>query len=114
MFFLGAAAMGAWFGAEVLRNGTPVTPDVYGDVVFAVPALTWAGAQIVLGLMAAVGYATRRRGMAGFGAAGLTVLLSFFAVMAMDAPSGAVLQAGAMMWTAPLSALAWLTCWERG
>lgn len=113
MFFLGGAAMGGWVGAEVALNGSPVTPDVYGDVVFAVPALMWAGAQVFLALLAAVGFATRKRGMAGFGSAGLTVLLSFFAVMAMDAPSGAVLQAGAMMWTAPLSALAWLTCRER-
>lgn len=113
MFFLGGAYMGGWFGAEAALNGSPVTPDVYGDAVFAVPALIWALVQVTFALVAAVGFATRRRGMAGFGAAGLTVVLSFFAVMAMGAPSGSILRIGAMAWLAPLCAWAWLTRWER-
>jgi hypothetical protein len=42
------------FGAVVLYGGSPVTPDQYGEVVYAIPAWVWAAVQLTICIGAAV------------------------------------------------------------
>lgn len=107
LFNAGAILQSLLFGAIVLAGGSPVTPELYGPIVYAVPALVWIGAQLSLGVIAVFGAATDRPMIAGLGSLGLTVLLMFFGVMGMDAgSSGTLLVTGTIGWLGPLSAIA--------
>lgn len=120
LFYLGSIAQAAVFGSVVMAGGSPVTPELYGPLVYAVPALAWVAAQVFLAALAVAGAALDRPGIAGSGALGITVLLMFFGVMGMDAgASGTLLVTGTIGWLGPLSAIATIICFsgvsgERG
>lgn len=43
VFFAGSMAVPIGFGAVVVKGGSPVTPEIYGELVWAIPALVWVG-----------------------------------------------------------------------
>lgn len=108
-FFLANLNMALIFGAVVAQGGTPVTPELYGPIVFAIPALWWSGVQAILAASAACGAICNRRWPVIIGGVGLTILFLFFALAAMAAgPTGTVLVSMALS-TAPLCGLsAWV------
>jgi hypothetical protein len=107
LFYLGAIMQAVVFGMVVLAGGSPVTPELYGPLVFAVPAVFWISSQIACSFTAAVGAAMNWPMTAGVGSLGMTVLLMFFGVMGMDAGApGTLLVTGTIGWLGPLSAIA--------
>jgi hypothetical protein len=96
--------LGAHFGRVVWAGGTPVTPELYGPAVFAIPALAWAAGQFVSHGITMVGLALwGRYGMALtiIGGVMAAVFHSFLAYFSSMASQGTLVHAGAMYLTAP-------------
>lgn len=93
--------MAQGFGAVVAHGGSPVTPDQYGERVYAIPALVWVGIQQSFSVAAIFGMLIIAAGgrfqrtaafVAGMGWTGLSCLFLLFGILAADAPSGALLR----------------------
>ncbi len=111
-FFAGCAMVPIVFAIVVISGGSPVTPELYGTVVYTIPALVWAGLQLSLSLLAAVSAAMGWRYMAATGALGISALLGFFAAAAVLAgASGTLVVAGCGAWLSPVSLIAAWVCW---
>lgn len=91
------ATMAAGFGYDVWRGGSPITPELYGEQVYAIPALVWIGIQEKSALLAfggAMMVASAGRWMrtgAICAAVGNGLLLTLFAVfcwLSADASMG--------------------------
>lgn len=106
-FYIGMAGVAAAFGSEVLRGGSPVTPELYGPAVYAIPALAWVTVQLLGSITAAAGAI-----MGGYigawvclaGSVISTLLHATFAVLSQMAEHGTLLSAGSVFLTTPLSA----------
>lgn len=100
------------FGGVVIAGGSPVKPEFYGPIVYAIPALTWVSIQIVFSLAAIIGCAVPMPRLAAIGAMGIGLLFEFFASAAIVAgASGTLLVAGSI----PIGALAMVAaaiCWR--
>lgn len=108
-------AMG--FGLEVLAGGSPITRDTYGDIVFAVPALVWVGAQLSISVAACVAFLCNRPRLAAIASLAGMWLMAIFGILAADAPQGSVLKWGAIGWAAFCWAACFLTAaaeWRDG
>ena len=46
-FHSGLLLLALYFGWVVIAGGSPVTPELYGPAVYAIPAIVWAGGQTV-------------------------------------------------------------------
>ena len=113
VFFLGSLAVPLGFGAVVIKGGSPVTPDTYGPIVYAVPALCWVGAQLAISLVAVAGALYRWPTIAAIGAGMIGLLMAFFAGAAILAgASGTILVFGAGGWIAPVSFVAAAVAWR--
>lgn len=98
------------FAWEVARGGSPIPRDLYGDAVYAIPALTWCYMQEAVALLAAVASAVPYfaeiilpaqpqplpravRFAAGFAVlawVALAGVFGLFAVLASTAPQGSL------------------------
>ena len=97
IFFALPLVMAVIFGGVVVTGGTPVRPEFYGPIVYAVPALAWVSLQVGLSGMAIVGCAWGLPRMAAIGAFGMSGLFEFFAAAAVVAgASGTLLVAMAI------------------
>ena len=106
-------AVPALFAAVVLRDGTPVTPEQYGDMVYEVPALVWAGLMVSFGGTACIAALMRWPVMATIALGLFFSLMIFFAAAAiMAGPTGTLVVAGAGAGVAPLSLCAAVVCWR--
>lgn len=90
--------MAAGFGSDVAMGGSPITPELYGPEVYAIPALTWVAIQAVsaiLGgagaLMVSSGLARSGAALCGFGNTVLSALFLLFGMMSARAEMGALL-----------------------
>lgn len=106
IFHLGCLAMALSFGTVVWRGGSPVTPELYGPRVYAIPALMWASVQIAgsgLGSVGAIigGRAGAMICMVGSAVSGL--MYCTLAALALDAIHGTLVASGSMFLTAPIS-----------
>lgn len=104
LFHGGLFMLGAHFGRVVWAGGTPVTPELYGPAVFAIPALAWAAGQFVSHGITMIGLAMWGRfGMALTIIGGMmaAVFHSFLAYFGSMASQGTLVHAGAMYLTAP-------------
>ena len=112
-FFVGGYAVPLGFGAVVLTGGSPVTVDTYGPLVYAIPALYWVGAQILILSVAFAGALLMRPRLAAVGAVMVGLLMAFFAGAAVLAGAGgSILVFGAGGWVAPLSFVAAAVAWR--
>ena len=105
-FHLCLTAMAIAFLLEVLREGSPITPELYGARVYMVDAWIWAAIQFTACCLAAIGaFLGGKLGAllvaTGAWAAGFMFLM--FAVMAADAEQGSLVMYGSAFYTAPLS-----------
>ena len=116
LFYLGCAAVPAVFGVVVWRGGSPVTPEIYGPVVYAIPALTWAATQFSFAMLAVLGAAARWPVVAALGAGGIAATLGFLAVAAaLAGATGTLVVAGCGVWLAPVSSVCAVISWrDRG
>lgn len=107
-FFAGLLGMSLDFASVVVAGGSPITPEVYGPMVYAIPALAWVSLQAGASLIGLSGVLLKGRLRAAaylLGAIILLTLFSAFAIMAQSAPQGSVLAAGARAFVCPLLGL---------
>lgn len=108
-FFHGALLFVAvFFGFTVFIGGSPVTPELYGPAVYAIPALWWSSAQAAGASVAMVG--ALLRGYWGalacvVGSAISVLVYGFFAAAASLAEQGTIVQAATLLMCAPGSVL---------
>lgn len=112
VFFAAPLAMAAIFGGVVLSGGSPVRPEFYGPVVYAIPALAWVSAQVGLTVLAIMGCAMRWPLMATIGAVGLGGLFEFFAAAAITAGASGTLLVAMSIPTGALSMVCAAICWR--
>jgi len=98
----GMAFMAAHFAVVVWSGGSPVTPEIYGTAVYAVPAIFWAGLQFSVHVAAVVGAGRGSAPITIVGGLGGVCVHGSFAALAGLAEQGTLLQAGAMWVTLPL------------
>lgn len=112
-FFVGGYSVPFGFGAVIFHGGSPVTQDTYGPLVYAIPAVIWVGAQILILSVALAGAVLMWPRLAAFGAALVGLLMAFFAGAAVLAGAGgSILVFGAGGWVAPLSFIAAAVAWR--
>lgn len=113
VFFAGSMAVPLGFGAVVIKGGSPVTPEIYGELVWTIPALVWVGLQLSISAIACVGCATGRATVAAIGAGLVAALMTFFAAAAILAGAGGtILVFGAGGWVGPVSLACAVTAWR--
>ena len=113
VFFAGSMAVPIGFGAVVIKGGSPVTPEIYGELVWAIPALVWVGMQLSISAIALFGFATGRPIIAAIGAGLIAALMTFFAAAAILAGAGGtILVFGAGGWVGPVSLACAVTAWR--
>lgn len=108
LFHGGLFMIGAHFGRVVMSGGAPVTPELYGPAVFAIPALVWASGQIGSHGLIMVGLI--RWGAIGqwlviIGGLGAALFHSFLAYFGSLASQGTLVHAASIYLTAPGSVL---------
>lgn len=106
MFFSGLVLVALQFAAIVSHGGSPVTPELYGPAVYAMPALAWVGMQIASSVLVIFG--AYKRGKLGawciiIGGSFGFAMYSAFAVLAQKASQGTLVQGASTFVTAPAS-----------
>ena len=112
LFHFGCLAMAVYFGVVVLRGGSPVTLELYGPRVYAIPALAWASVQIAgsaLGGAGAVMGGKTGAVLCLLGSSLSALMYCTMAALALEAVQGTLVAAGSMFLTAPLSVAAAFT-----
>jgi len=112
IFFAAPLIMALIFGGVVLNGGSPVRPEFYGPVIYAIPALTWVSSQVVLSLMAVVGCAWGYPKIAALGALGLSGLFEFFAAAAIIAGASGTLLVAMSIPTGAMEMLCAVVCYR--
>lgn len=111
---LGFTLMAVHFGASVWFGGSPITPELYGPAVYAMPAIAWAAVQIVgAGTAAAGSIIGGRAGAFGllFGGCLTLPFYAFLGVAASMAGQGVIVTAGCLWVAAPCSVLSIIAAW---
>ena len=106
MFHFGCLAMALSFGIVVIKGGSPVTPELYGPRVYAIPALVWASVQVggsTLGGLGAVMGGKLGAAICLMGSSIAALMYCTLAALALEATHGTLVAAGSMFLTAPLS-----------
>lgn len=106
MFHFGCLAMAIYFGVVVMKGGSPVTPELYGPRVYAIPALVWASVQIAGSALGGIGAMIGNRVGATIcllGSSLSALMYCTLAALAMEATQGTLVASGSMFLTAPLS-----------
>jgi hypothetical protein len=105
IFFAAPLVMAVIFGAVVISGGSPVRPEFYGPVVYAIPALTWVSMQLAFTLAAVLSCSFGWPKVAAVSAWLVGALFLFFATAATAAgATGTLLVAMSV----PSGALSWL------
>lgn len=110
------ALMGGAFMMDVLRNSSPITPELYGARVHAIDAWIWAALQMSSCGVAAIGafWGGKRGAVLTFiGATVSSFMFAFLARMAMDAEQGTLILYGSALLTTPLATLSALSAFNR-
>jgi hypothetical protein len=107
MYFCAGVA-GLSFLCSVIKHGSDVTPELYGQFIYAIDAWVWALSISVISFVAALGAGLGSRGGAIVCAAasGLScTVYSIFAAMALAADAGTLVSCVATFMMTPLSVL---------
>lgn len=96
-FYIMAGGMSALFGLRVFIGGSPITPEIYGHLIYSVPAVTWIIAQASLTALASLAIIRGWRKIAGGLSVVLTMFFSMFTAMAISGGAeGTILVAGSL------------------
>lgn len=104
---------------RTMRSGSPVTPELYGPLVWIIPAFVWFAVQIMAGSIAVIGSMIGGRwGLAvmALGSALIAGVFGFFLHAASGASMGVIVVTGAMFHAVPLSIACLVACialWGR-
>lgn len=111
-FFLGGMMMAFVFGLRFIASDTPLSVDIYGPWLSAIPAQAWVALQFVITGGAAMACAFERPRIAAAFSILLALYLTVFAALAVSAgPSGTIVTSGAGFWLAPLAVMAAAVSW---
>lgn len=80
-FHLLLAFVALHFAVTLAIGGSPMTPEIYGPAVYAIPAWVWAGVQVIAEIIASVGAAIRGRKGAAMVISGCVIILPFYALL---------------------------------
>jgi len=111
VFALGHAAlmmMSVHVGVVVGFGGSPITPELYGPAVYAIPALYWVLAQFGGAAVSLVGAVVGARCGAWFLIAGGCISIPFFSLLAAAssmAGQGIIVSAGTFWVVLPFTTL---------
>jgi hypothetical protein len=100
------AMMALHIGLVVALGGSPITPELYGPAVYAVPAVYWVAAQITGAGVSICGALIGGRRGAWLLVAGGCISIPFFALLAAAssmAGQGIIVNAGAVWLVLPFS-----------
>jgi hypothetical protein len=112
LFYAALAGIPATFGAVVLSGGSPVTPELYGPLVYAIPAKVWISAQLAFASVAVWGAAREKPVTAAIGAHGVSAVLGLLAVLAVTAGATGTIVVAGSIFLAALSTVAAQICWR--
>ena len=111
---LGLAMMAIDMGGRILRGGSPISPEVYGPLVYSVPALVWVGLQLFGSLVCVIGALAGgkiRTGCFIIGGASSAFLFTAFTIMASGASQGIVLETGTQWFATPFCIVTSMAGW---
>jgi low affinity Fe/Cu permease len=111
-FFAAPLVMALIFGSVVIKGGSPVRPEFYGPIVYAIPALGWVTMQVVLSGAAMIGFAWGRPRLAAGSAFFLGALFEFFAAAAIVAGASGTLLVAMAVPTGALSVVCASVAWQ--
>lgn len=100
-FHASAAAMGFAFTVIVASGGSPITPELYGPDVYAIPAMAWGITQASLGITCAVSICAGRMLPLAVAAFLSALYYATLGSMALRADQGTLVAVGAftvMLW----------------
>lgn len=84
------------FSLEIwLAGRSPMTPEIYGNYVYTIPAWVWTAIQMTSGLVCATSAVFKWRWGLIFGAVIGCLIYAVFSVLASWADQGSVMRAGA-------------------
>lgn len=115
-WFFFAGTGGLDFASVLFVHGmSPVTPEVYGPWVYAIPAIAWVAAQTLIAVVGLAAVILRWRYVAFW--AGITLALYFAFLAAAGGLAGAdgqVLLRNCRSFIGPFTLLMAGLCWGRG
>lgn len=114
---LGFCGVALSFTATIAAGKNPVTPELYGPAVYAIPALFWSLTQAATCLIAAIGCVIGGRGgalIALLGSAPALLLFTLLWVLALEAEQGTLVIAGTRTLCVPLTSLVLIASFRRG
>lgn len=115
IFFLWGVVSASVFGAVVIKGGSPVTPELYGPLVYSIPAWSWIASQMLICGGAFISAALGWRVMTLWFAFAFCLLMASFAVMAIQAGgTGTMMVANAGFWALPIGILVCFACLDGG
>lgn len=101
------------FGIVVLKGGSPVTPELYGPLVYAVPAWSWVVVQMVICFGSAISLWVGHRVASAMFSSLFCLLMVVFTCMAWQAgASGTIMVANAGAWALPLGLSVVFISWK--
>ena len=112
IFFAAPLVMALIFGAVVVSGGSPVRPEFYGPIVYAIPALAWVSVQSALSGLAMAGCLLNYPRLAAIGACGLGLLFEFFASAAVMAGASGTLLVAMAIPSGALAIVCAVICWR--
>jgi len=114
IFHAGLFMVAAQFAVTILIGGSPMTPEIYGPAVYAVPAWVWAAAQMGGEALCVAGAVMRGRTGGALLLAGAAMVLPFYAFLgavASFAGQGVIVTAACLWLTAPGAVLSMIAGW---
>jgi hypothetical protein len=105
------------FTMVIAAGNNPVTPELYGPAVYAIPALFWSLTQAATCMIAAIGCIIGGRAgalVALGGSAPALLLFTLLWVLALEAEQGTLVIAGTRTLCVPLTSLVLVASFKRG
>lgn len=114
-FFAGGLIMAVSFAVDVAVGGSPITPEIYGPWVYAIPALVWVAIQASAAVLGILGVLMQWYRLTSFAGMMLATHMAAIAGLALDTgASGRIVVGGAGLWLGPFGILIAFISWGRG
>ncbi len=116
LVMFGFAGVALSFTSTIAQGENPVTPELYGPAVYAVPALFWSLTQAATCMVSAIGCAIGGKSgalVSVVGAAPAFLLFVLLWVLALEAEQGTLVVAGTRTICVPMTSLVLITSFRR-
>ena len=116
LVMLGVSGIAISFTTTIAAGNNPVTPELYGPAVYAIPALFWSLMQATTCAITALGCAMGGKHgalIAVVGGAPALLLFTLLWVLALEAEQGTLVVAGTRTICVPMTSLVLLASFRR-